>query len=166
MGSHVAADHRYGGAVIVVAAGDVPSRRRFLNVHFADIRSNSPDADVIQGIAALTHAAAGSDFHADVFGELHIVAQVLVVIPLHFAVPANGASKRLGIGNEPVLADQEDVGSHVGNALGNVAVNARNERNDNDQGRNRENDPQQHQKRSQFMRANVFQGDGGGFAQR
>ncbi len=103
--------------------------------------------------------AVAPHFHAHRLCQLEIVAQRLVVLPGDVAVTAGRLQQFLGIADDGKLMDQKDVRSQVGDAAGEIAVHPADESDHQDERGDRQDNAQQHEKRTQLVRAHGLQRD-------
>src|ERR1035441_3001145 len=124
--------------MVVVAVADIAAGGGFLHVHLTQVGGDSSDGDVIEILLFRTHHARGADLHAHVLGQLETIAQGLIVVPGDVAIAAHCFHVGFRIADDAHLVDDENVGTEVGDALGEILVHAADQGNDQDQGGNGE----------------------------
>jgi len=161
---HLGTDHAHHGVVVVVAVDDIAAGGGFLDVHLADIRGDTADVHIFEALLLGADFAGFSDLHADIFRHLQAIAQRLEVVPRDVAIAAHRFHELRRVANDAELVDEENVGTEVGDALGEVLVHAGDEGDYQNQSRDGEYDAQQYQEGPQFVGAHGLQRYKGRFA--
>ncbi len=119
---HISADHANHSAMLVVAVGNVASRRDLFHVHVPNVGGHAPDIDILQVLPLRTDFCRAPHFHANGLRELEIIVQRHIVFPRDIAIAASRLQQFLGIADDEKLVDQKDVRSQIGDPAGEIAV--------------------------------------------
>ena len=122
------------------------------------------DRNLVERNGAGTHARS-RPLDANAEREPQVVSQGFVILPGDDLVAARRFDEFLNIGDEWKSGDLKNVGAERGDALGDVAIHAIDERNDNDERSDGQNDAQERQERTHFVLAQSLQRDATGFAE-
>src|SRR6516162_6717088 len=157
--------HSDESATLVVTLGDVAAFLGSNDVDIHHVGGDAADAGVVERVGADAGFTVKAELDADAFGEFHVIAKGFKVAPGDFFVAASGFYVFFDVGDDREAGEEEDVGTHVGNAVGDVLVDAGDEGYDDDEGGYGEDDTEKHQKGTHFVGAKGLDGNTDGFAE-
>src|SRR4029077_2534302 len=143
-------------------SGDEAALRGIQVADVGEIGSGAQHLDVFHGQVAALDLNVVILFGSNRGGKLHTLAQSLVILV--------GNQRTLlrfdpGIfaGDDAEAVDQENVGTKIGDAIGDVEVEARDHAHDNDQGEDGENHAEEREEAAELVGSQGVQGELDGF---
>src|SRR6266478_767699 len=158
LNGQVVANHSDLGPALIVTLGDVAAVARCDDVDVHHVGGDAADIGVVESMRAGAHFSIDAQLHANAERQLHIVAQRFEVVPGNLFVAAVGLHVLVDVGNDGEASQQKNVGAHIGDAVGDVAVHAGDQGDDHNERGNRQDDAQEHQEGAHFVGAQGLQG--------